>query len=163
MSHCKNSVRDTVIRGWFVMIQREAHSAGCGPFAEGKGLGHGLRPWNLVWLGFASWVNSCANVWEDHPNHGEPHTPPSFDSALKLSCHLWVCHLAYRLGLKVYLNLTCHLGLNWFQSVYVMPLCYVILSKVVPCPLPSCFILFTWALSRPTMLSLQSSGGTTRK
>jgi len=38
-----------------------------------------------------------------------------------------------------------------------------ILSKVVPCPLPSCFILFSWAPSGPTMLPLQSSGGTTRK
>ena len=27
-------------------------------------------------------------------------------------------------------------------------LCYVILSKVVPCPLPSFFMLFFWALSR---------------
>ena len=73
------------------------------------------------------------------PTIGESLTPPSFDGALELSCHLWVCLLAYRLGIKVYLNLTCRLGHNWFQSVYVMPLCYVILSKVVPCPLPSCF------------------------
>ena len=43
-----------------------------------------------------------------------------------------------------------------------MPLCYVILSKVVPCPLPSCFMLLSSAPSRPTMLPLQS-GGTTRK
>ena len=41
-----------------------------------------------------------------------------------------------------------------------MPLGYVILSKVVPCPLPSCFMLFSWALSSPTMLPLQSSGKT---
>ena len=47
-----------------------------------------------------------------------------------------------------------------------MPLSYVILSKVVPCPLPSFpswFLLFSWAPFRPTMLPLQSSGGTTRK
>jgi len=44
-----------------------------------------------------------------------------------------------------------------------MPLCYVILSKVVPCPLPSSFMLFSCAPSRPTTLPLQSSGGTTRK
>ena len=32
MFHCKNSVRDTVIRrGGFVWMQREAHSTGCGP------------------------------------------------------------------------------------------------------------------------------------
>ena len=40
------------------------------------------------------------------PIIGEPPTPPSFDSALELSCQLWVCLLAYRLGIKVYLNLT---------------------------------------------------------
>ena len=31
LSHCKNSVRDKVIRGGFVRIHREAHSSGCGP------------------------------------------------------------------------------------------------------------------------------------
>ena len=36
----------------------------------------------------------------------------SFDGGLELSCHLWVCLLAYRLGIKVYLNLTCNLGPN---------------------------------------------------
>ena len=30
-----------------------------------------------------------------------------------------------------------------------MPLCYVILSKVGPCSLPSCFMLFSWAPSSP--------------
>ena len=46
------------------------------------------------------------------PAIGEPPTPSSFDSVLELSCHLWVCLLTYRLGVKVYLNLTSHLGLN---------------------------------------------------
>ena len=46
------------------------------------------------------------------PAFGELPTPPSIDRALELSCHLWVCLLAYRLGIKVYLNLTCHLGPN---------------------------------------------------
>ena len=41
-------------------------------------------PWNVAWLGFASWVDSYANEWEDHP---------SFDSALELSCYFWVCSL----------------------------------------------------------------------
>ena len=44
-----------------------------------------------------------------------------------------------------------------------MPLRYAILSKVVPCSLPSYFMLFSWAPSRPTMSPLQYSGGTTRK
>ena len=70
------------------------------------------------------------------PTIGEPPTPPSFDSALELSCHLCVCLLAYRLGIKV----------------YVLPLCYVILSKVVLCLLPSCFVLLSSAPSGPTML-----------
>ena len=80
-----------------------------------QGVGHCrgqvLKPWNVVWLGFASWVNSYATEWENHPNPwGTTHS--SFDSALELSCHLWVCHLTYKLGIKVYLNLTCHLGPN---------------------------------------------------
>ena len=69
-----------------------------------QGVGHcsvqGLRPCNVVGLGFGSWVNSYANEWEDHPNHwGTTHS--SSDGVLELSCHLWVCHLAYRLGIKV--------------------------------------------------------------
>ena len=47
--------------------------------------------------------------------------------------------------------------------VYIIPLCYVILSKVVLCLLPSYFMLLSSAPSRPTMLPLQSSGGTIRK
>ena len=46
------------------------------------------------------------------PTIVEPLTPPSFDSVLELPCHLWVCQLVYKLGVKVYLNLTCHLRLN---------------------------------------------------
>ena len=46
------------------------------------------------------------------PDIGEAATPPTTDHALELSCHFWVCLLAYRLGIKVYLNLTCHLGPN---------------------------------------------------
>ena len=44
-----------------------------------------------------------------------------------------------------------------------MPLCYVILSKVVLCLLPYYFMLLSSAPSGPTMLPLQSSGGTARK
>ena len=36
-------------------------------------------------------------------------------------------------------------------------------QNLCPAPLPSCFMLFSWALSRPTVLPLQSSGGTARK
>ena len=44
-----------------------------------------------------------------------------------------------------------------------MPLCCVILSKVVLCLLPSCFMLLSSAPFGPTMLPLQSSGGIIRK
>ena len=63
-----------------------------------RGQGLGLR--NVAWLGFTSGVNSYADDGEDHPNHwGTTHS--SSDGVLELSCHLWVCHLAYRLGIKV--------------------------------------------------------------
>ena len=35
------------------------------------------------------------------PTIGEPPTPQSFEGALELFWHLWVYHLACRLGLKV--------------------------------------------------------------
>ena len=75
------SERSTLCRVWAI--------------AQGKGLGHGLRPWNAVWLPFDSWVNSYAKDWEDHPSHWETTHSSYLDSALELSCHLWVCQLAY--------------------------------------------------------------------
>ena len=98
-------------------------------------------PWNVVWLVLASWVISYANEWEGHPTIGEPPTPPSFDSALELSCHLGVSfslQIEDQGLVKVDLSFWTHLIL-----VYVMPLGYVILSKVVPSPLPSCSMLFS--------------------
>ena len=51
-------------------------------------------------LSFASGVKSYANEREDHPSHwGTTHS--------SLFCHLWVCLLAYRLGIKV-----CSIGSN---------------------------------------------------
>ena len=59
---------------------------------------------NVSWLIFIDWVISFASEWEDYfncfwdwwrfPGTGPPPTPWSFDSALELSWHLWVCHLA---------------------------------------------------------------------
>ena len=43
-----------------------------------------------------------------------------------------------------------------------MLLGYDILSKVVPCPLPPCFMLFSWTGFQAHSVALQSSGGTTR-
>lgn len=63
---------------------------------------------------------------------------------------LWMCHC----HMLIYCNecimtplrstgnqIFCHLGPCWFQSVFVMYYGYVMLLTVVPCPLPSCFIL----------------------
>ena len=36
-------------------------------------------------------------------------------------------------------SLVCHLGSIWFWLVYVVCLAYAVLSKVAPCPFPSCY------------------------
>ena len=119
-------MRDTAIGKRWICSDLERSTHGCGPW-RGQVLSH------RMWCGcfFPSWVISYANEWEDHSIIGEPTV-----DCLGTAC-LWVCHLACRLKIMVYLNLTCHFGPIWFESVYVMPLGYVILSKVVPCPFPS--------------------------
>ena len=96
------------VRGGFVRIQRGAHDSGCGPLPRARAQ---ATECSLVRFSEHS-VNSYANDGRIIPAIGEPPTPPSFDSAFELSCYLWVCLLVYRLGIKVYLNLTCHLGPN---------------------------------------------------
>ena len=65
MSHCKNSVRDTVIGKRWICLDSEKHTS--------QGVSHHRRqvlwPWNVVWLVFSSLVKSYANEWENHPNH----------------------------------------------------------------------------------------------
>ena len=91
-----------LIRGRLVNIQREAPTL--------QGTGHEMWPGLVLQVGWIHMLMSERIILAI----GEPPTPPSFDSALELSCHLCVCVLAYRLEIKVYLNLTCHLGPNWF-------------------------------------------------
>ena len=71
---------------------------------EGKGWGHG------AWLGFTIGVNFYADEWEDHPNHwGTTH------SSIFCQCFRAVLPplgVPFAFGIKVYLNLTCHLGPN---------------------------------------------------
>ena len=59
-----------------------------------------MRPPNLAWLVFIGWVISYADEWEDYSNYFwegveisriSP-TSWSFNSALELSWHFWVCH-----------------------------------------------------------------------
>ena len=75
------------------------------------------------------------------PTIGEPLTPLTLDSALELSYHLDVS-FCLQFGGQGLVEFDL---LSWTHLIlicYVMPLGYVIQSKVVPCPLPSCFILF---------------------
>ena len=74
------------------------------------------------------------------PAIGEPPTPPSFDHALELSCHLWVCLLDYRLGNK-YLNFTFQLVLIGLH--YPLVLCY----SCKGCALPPSLLIHALCLS----------------
>ena len=98
------------------------------------------------------------------PAIGEPPIPPSVDSAWELFCHLWVCLLAYRLGIKVWLEFDLS---SWTQLIliglcYTPMLCHSFKGCALP-PFPSCFMVLSSAPSGPTVLPLQSSGGITRK
>ena len=81
---------------------------------------------------------------------GEPPTPPSFDSALEVSCHL-VCLLAYRLEIKVYLTFvildpihfnrfTLCCATSFFQRLCSASLPPVLCSFPEPHPGPQCFL-----------------------
>ena len=100
VSSQKNSVRDTAIGKRWICSDLERSTRGCGPW-------RGQVLWHRMWCGyfFPSWVISYVNEWEDHSIIGEPTV-----DCLGTACHLWVCHIACRLKIKVYLNLTCHLG-----------------------------------------------------
>ena len=96
--------------------------------------GEGLWPWNVAWLGFSEQrLIHMLMSGRIIQAIGEPPNPPSFDSALELSCPLWVCLLAYRLGIKVYLNLTCHLTQVILIGLpYALVLCHSFKGCAVP-------------------------------
>ena len=97
------------------------------------------------------------------PKIGEPPTTWSFDSTLELSRHLWMCHLACRLMIKVQLNLNCLL--SWTHLILIS-LCYALglCHSFKSCALPPSILFYALFMSTsPTMLALQSSGETTRK
>ena len=96
------------------------------------------------------------------PAIGEPPTPHSIDNALKLFCHLWVCLLAYRLGIKVYSNLTCPVDPIDFNRFTLCP-CAMTFFQGCALPPSSYFMLLSSAPPGPTMLPLQSSRGITKK
>ena len=87
-SHCKNSVRDTVIGKRRICLASERSTLHRVYFTEGKCRGHGM------WCGYFLPVGQIRMLLSGRifPTIGEPPTPLSFDSDLELSCHFWMCH-----------------------------------------------------------------------
>ena len=65
------------------------------------------------------------------PTSGEPPTPQSFDSDLKLSWPLWVCHLVCRLKIKVF-DLLSGTHLILISLCYALGLCHSVKSFTLP-------------------------------
>ena len=88
------------------------------------------------------------------PTIGEPPTPWSFDTALELSCCLWVCHLACILNqglvefdLSVFLDpfyfiwfILCPWTMSFFQKLCPAPFTPVTCSFPKPCLGPQCYL-----------------------
>ena len=68
-----------------------------------------LWPWDVVWLVFASWVNSYANEWENHPNHWGTTHSSVFGQELRTVLPTLGVSLSLQIGDQGLL-LTCHLG-----------------------------------------------------
>ena len=62
MSHCKNSVRDSIGKRWICADSERSTLHRVWAIT-------GEQPWNVMWLVFASWVISYANEWEGHSNN----------------------------------------------------------------------------------------------
>ena len=91
---------------------------------------------NVVWLGFASGVNSYANEWEGHPNHWGTTHSSIFWQCLRAVLHLWVCHLAYRLGIRltwIWLVILDPIDFNWFT---LCPCVMSFFQRLCPAPAP---------------------------
>ena len=136
---------------------REKHT----PQGVGLCRGQMLQPRNVVWLVFASWVSPYANEWEDHPNYwGTTHS--SIFGTLNLPCHLWVS-----LSLQIGDQGLVEFDLSSWTHLILIGLCYALglYHCFKNCALPPSLLFHALFLSpsRPTMLPLQSSGGTTRK
>ena len=140
MSHCKNSVRDTAIGKKWICSDLQRSTLQGVDHCRGKVL---LWPWNVVRLGFMSWVNSYANEWENHPKlWGNTHSSVFWQCLATVLPPLGVS-FSLQIGDQclVESDLSSWTHLTLISLCY--PLGYVILSKVLPCPLPSCFTLQT--------------------
>ena len=162
MSHPrKNSVRDKVIGKRWIYADSERS------ILHRRIVGHHrgqVRLWNVAWLVFIGWASSYVNEWEDYSNYfGEgaeisrirpPPTPWSFNRPWNLhgtsACVISLADWGSRS------SLVCSLGPIWFQSVQVVSLGYVLLSKVVPCPFPSCYSTFENRTGEPSKREVQS-------
>ena len=159
MSHCKNSMRYTAVGKRRIYSDSERGTLKeCGPSQRGV-----QGPWNVLWLVFDSWVISYANEREYHSdNWGTTHS-----SVFWQWLGTVLAHLNVSFSLQVENQGLVEFVLSSCTHLILIGLCYALVLchsfKVVPCPLPSCSVLFSWALSCLTVLPLQSSGGTTRK
>ena len=138
MSHCKNSVRDTVIGKRWICFDSERSTL------------------HRVWAITAGWIHMLMSE-RIFPIIGEPPTPLSFDSALELSGHL---SLQIKDQGLVEFNLSSWTYFMLISVCYAFALCHSVRS----CALPSSFLFHALFLSPiQTHNVVQSSGGTTRK
>ena len=113
------------------------------PQGVGHHRGQVLRPWNVVWLVFASEVNSCANEWEDYPNHwGTTHS--SIFGDLELSCHLDVSF-----SLQIGDQGLVEFDFSSWTHLILIGLCHalVLCHSVKSCALPSSLLFHAVFLS----------------
>ena len=143
----------------WILSDSEKHT----PQGVGHHRGRLWWPWNVVQLVFASWVIPYANEGEDHSNHWET----IHSSILRQCLGKVLAPLGVSFSSQIGDQGLAEFDLSSWTHSILIGLCYspglVIISKFVPCPLPSYFKLFSWAPSGPTVSPLQSSGGTTRK
>ena len=145
--HRKDSVRDKVIGKKWIYPDSERstlhrQSVGCHN-------GQVQQPRNMGWLVFIGWVIAYANEQEDYSNYFWKGAEISRIWATVHSSVFLQCLGAVMAPLRVSFHwlienqslvlsaILVPFHSNWF---YVVSLDYIILSNVVPCPFPSCYI-----------------------
>ena len=141
--HRNNSVRGKVIGKKWIYSDAERSTLHRQSVGHRRGQ---VWPWNLAWLVFIRWVISYANEWEDYSNYFWEGAEISRIWATTHSLVFWQClgTVMTPLGVSFHLliedqGLVLSAILVPFDSnrLYAVSLGYVILSKVVPCPVPS--------------------------
>ena len=119
-------------------FREKLHSSGCGPLLRARALG----PWNDLWLGFAIEVNSYTDGGRIIQTIGKSPPPLSFDSALAQFQPYLGVSFSLQIGDQGLVEFDLS---SWTQLIFI-GLCYAFVlchSKVMLCPLPSCFLLFS--------------------